>query len=174
VKKPVLHALTVRFDLDQIGAALGLPPDDVQMAFRDGRGAWPFSEKWGERLFEFATHANTNMPSSDGAHVFERLGNLEVSVKALTRAGVKFQQSKDVGFGRTSTKDGLVAALEAVDRVIVVDITGFPDVTFYPIDSGRLISAVHNGVLTTSGWSPARLRDWVAQIYDLTMQKVVL
>lgn len=166
--KPKLVVSIVVFDVDAIAAALKLQPEQVTAAFRDGRGAWPFSELWGERLFEFVKHSNTNEPSSDGAVALEQLRNVNVSVKSLSKAGVKFQQSKFVGFGRKTTKENLVASVEACDRVVVVDITEFPRTRFIPLDGTRLVSAVHQGKLTANGWSKAQVIKWLTETYEVS------
>jgi hypothetical protein len=166
--KPTLIISTIEFDADLIANGLKLSVEQVTEAFRDGRGAWPYSEVWGEKLFEFVKHSNSNQPSSDGAVALEQLRNVNVSVKALTPAGVKFQQSKFVGFRRSGSKDDLLASVEACDRVIVVDVTDFPVVRFIPIDGTRLVSAVHTGQLGTNGWRPARLRSWLNETYEVS------
>ena len=166
MKQPKLVISRVRFDTGQIAAALHVSPDEVLEAFRDGRGAWPFSEMWGKTLYEFIKHSNSNKPLSDGLVALEQLRDFKISVKALTRNGVKFQQSKDVGFGRTSTKDGLLISLEACDRVIVVDVTEFPVVAFLPLDTTRLVSAVHKGVLGVTGFTKERLYRWLDDTYE--------
>jgi hypothetical protein len=136
--------------------------------FRDGRGAWPFSEMWAARLFDFIKHSNSNNPVSDGAVALDALRDVRISVKALTRGGVKFQQSRDVGIGRTSTRDRLIAAIEACDRVLVVDVVEFPVVGFVPVDATRLVGAVHRGDLTTGGWSRPRLHGWLGATYRIS------
>lgn len=166
MKRPRLQIIRVHFDTDVLSDALHISKDEVISSFRDGRGAWPFSELWGQRLFEFAKHTNSNEPLSDGLLALERLGDLKVSIKALTKAGVKFQQSKFVGYGRTTTKNDLIASLEACDRVIVVDVTAFPEVDFIPLDTQRLISAAHRGNLTKTGWSRTKFYSWVEITYD--------
>jgi hypothetical protein len=166
--KPQLVVSVVEFDAAAIAAALKLDEHQVVAALRDGRGAWPFSELWGERLFEFVKHSNTNQPSSDGAVALEQLRNVNVSVKALTKAGIKFQQSKYVGYGRKTTTDDLIASVEACDRVIVVDIAEFPKVRFIPIDGTRLVSAAHKGKLTANGWSKAQLTNWLDSTYEVS------
>ena len=165
--KPRLQVVSVKFALDELSIALRLPENIVQSALRDGRGAWPFTEAWGERVFEYATHANTNEAFSDGLVSLKRLGNMNVSVKALTGGRLKFQQSKFVGSGRSGDKSDLTASLEACDRVVVVDIRAFPLVEFYPLDVPRLLSAAHNGVLNTNGWWGAQFEDWVGRTYDV-------
>ena len=166
--RPSLVVSIVHFDVDAIANALKLDPPQIESAMRDGRGAWPFSEFWGEKLFEFVKHSNSNEPSSDGAVALEQLRNVNVSVKALSKNGVKFQQSKFVGFGRTTTKENLIASVESCDRVIVVDITDFPVVRFIPLDGTRLVSAVYQGKLTTNGWSKAQLVRWLDETYEVS------
>lgn len=171
--KPKLVISSIVFDVDAIAAGLKLVPDQVVTALRDGRGAWPFSEFWGERLYEFVKHSNTNEPSSDGAVALDQLRNVNVSVKALSKAGVKFQQSKFVGSGRRTTKADLIASVESCDRVVVVDITEFPVVRFIPIDGTRLVSAVHTDELGIAGWKRSKLSKWLDATYDVSEVKLV-
>ncbi|MEL6784729.1 MAG: hypothetical protein AAFO61_09910 [Pseudomonadota bacterium] len=167
-----MRVLRVQFNTDEIAKVLWLDPNQVEEAFRDGRGAWPFSEMWGERLFEFIKHRNSNQPSSDGAVSMLALGDFSISIKALSKNGVKFQQSKYVGVGRQSTRASLIESLEQCERVIVVDITQFPQIDFWPLDGGRLISAAHSGALKTSGWSPTRFYKWAKATYDVRYERL--
>jgi hypothetical protein len=166
--RPKLIVSKINFDISAIAAALKITSEQVISAFRDGRGAWPFSELWGAHLYEFIKHANTNQPFSDGAVALGQLRDVNVSVKALTNRGIKFQQSKYVGFGRSTDQAGLIASIEACDRIVVVDITEFPSVSFVPIDSTRLIGAAHTGQLTVRGWRKPGLYRWVEQTYAVT------
>lgn len=164
---PKLVVSKIEFDAAEIAGAMRISRDQAIAALRDGRGAWPFSEMWGERLFEFIKHSNTNNPFSDGAVALEQLRDVTVSVKALTRGGIKFQQSKYVGSGRGTNKTGLIASLEACDRIVVVDIRDFPIVSFIPIDATRLLSAAHTNILTVNGWSATSLYNWLRATYDV-------
>lgn len=172
--KPSLVISRMEFDLPAIATALKITEEEAVVALQDGRGAWPFSEIWGGRLYEFIKHSNSNMPLSDGAVALGQLRDAAVSVKALTRGGVKFQQSKYVGFGRGTDKSGLIASIEASDRVVIVDITEFPVVRFLPVDSTRLVSAAHTGRLTVNGWSKQRLYEWLDEVYDLSEVSLAL
>tara|TARA_B100002003_G_scaffold249527_2_gene286089 strand:- start:2101 stop:2625 length:525 start_codon:yes stop_codon:yes gene_type:complete len=165
---PKLVISRLNFDASEIAAALKVTVEDAISAFQDGRGAWPFSEIWGERLYEFIKHSNTNNPLSDGAIALEQLRNVEVSVKALTKGTLKFQQSKFVGYGRATDQQGLISSIEACDRIIVVDITEFPLVRFVPIDATRLVSAAHKGRLTTSGWRKVAFYAWLHETYEVS------
>jgi len=168
MKKPKLVISSLTFDVALIADALHIGATEVVEAFGDGRGAWPFSEFWGRKLYDFIKHTNSNTPFSDGAFALGQLGNAAISVKALTGKGVKFQQSKYVGVGRTSTKETLISSLEACDRVVVVDVTGFPVVRFIPIESTRLVSAAHTGRLKTGGWTRKSLMVWLEETYEIS------
>jgi len=168
MQRPTLVISIIQFDAEEIAKALRISPKEAVEALRDGRGAWPFSELWGARLYEFIKHSNTNKPVSDGAVALEQLRDVKISIKALTRGGIKFQQSKFVGFGRSTDRDGLVGSLEGCDRVVVVDITGFPTVRFLPLDTTRLVSAVYKDRLTTNGWSRDVLYRWLGETYDVS------
>jgi hypothetical protein len=172
--KPSLVISRIVFDLTAIADALKITEEDATSALRDGRGAWPFSEIWGERLYEFIKHNNSNAPFSDGAVALGQLRDASISVKALTRGGVKFQQSKYVGYGRGTDKSGLIDSIEASDRVVVVDITDFPIVRFAPVDSTRLVSAAHTNRLTVSGWSKRQFYQWLVEVYDLSEVSLAL
>jgi hypothetical protein len=166
VAKLIISKIT--FDIAALSAALKISDDDVVAAFRDGRGAWPFTEIWGAKLYEFIKHANTNQAFSDGAVALKQLRDVKISVKALTGGKLKFQQSKYVGFGRKTDKDGLIKSIEECDRIVVVDLTEFPLVRFLPIDSARLVGAAHKDELTTNGWSHKQLHTWVKKTYELS------
>ena len=106
---------------------------------------------------------------SDGAIALAQLRDVTISIKALTRSGIKFQQSKDVGSGRGTDQAGLIASLEACERVVIVDITEFPEVSFLPVDGTRLVSAAHKGDLTTKGWKKARVYAWIEATYAMSV-----
>jgi hypothetical protein len=165
--RPKLIISCIKFKAEKIAAALRIDTQQAIAAFQDGRGAWPFSEYWGAKLYEFIKHSNTNKPFSDGAVALEQLRDVSISVKSLSKRGIKFQQSKYVGFGRGTDKEGLIASLEACDRVIVVDIRDFPTVRFVPIDATRLLSAAHKGDLTLSGWRPRYFYEWLGKTYEV-------
>lgn len=167
---PTLVVSMLEFDAERIASSLLIEPAQVVEAFRDGRGAWPFSEFWAAQWFAFSKHANSNNPVSDGAVAHVALRDVRISVKALTRRGVKFQQSRDVGSGRASTRDRLIAAIEGCDRVLVVDIVEFPTVSFVPVDATRLVGAVHRGDLKVRGWTRAQFYAWVMATYSVSRQ----
>ncbi len=57
---PKLVISRIDFDATKIADALKITPDEAVTELQDGRGEWPFSEIWGEHLYEFIKHSNTN------------------------------------------------------------------------------------------------------------------
>jgi hypothetical protein len=87
------------------------------------------------------------------------MGPFEISVRSLTRRGIKFQKSANIGSGRKATQDDVDDAVASVERVVVVDIRDFPNLTFIPLDSKWLMRQAHKGVLTVRGLRPAQFYD---------------
>ena len=140
--------------VDQISQALKVTPDDVARKFQDGRITSWFAEIWGERLFSYKAHTNTNYPGSDASIDIGALGSFEISVRSLTKSGTKFQKSANIGSGRTATQQDVIEAIASVERVVVVDIRNFPSLTFIPLDSKWLLQHAFNRVITPSGLKP--------------------
>ena len=122
--------------------------------FQDGRITSWFAEIWGERLFSYKAHTNTNYPGSDASIDIGALGSFEISVRSLTKSGTKFQKSANIGSGRTATQQDVIEAIASVERVVVVDIRNFPSLTFIPLDSKWLLQHAFNRVITPSGLKP--------------------
>jgi hypothetical protein len=145
--------------VDQISQALKITPADVISKFQDGRVTSWFAEIWGERLFKYTKHPNTNYPGSDASIDLGAMGPFEISVRSLTGAGIRFQKSANIGSGRRATQDDVDNAVASVERVVVVDIRDFPKLTFIPLDSKWLMRQAHKGVLTARGLRPGQFYD---------------
>lgn len=137
--------------VDDISRALKITPPDVINKFRDGRVTSWFAEIWGERLFSYKTHANSNYPGSDASIDLGAIGPFEISVRCLTKAGIKFQKSANIGSSRSASQNDVYDAVSGVERVVVVDIRQFPELTFLPLDSKWLLRRAHEGTLTATG-----------------------
>jgi hypothetical protein len=145
--------------VDQISQAPKIAPTEVVAKFRDGRVTSWFAEIWGERLFKYNKHPNTNYPGSDASIDLGTMGPFEISVRSLTGAGIKFQKSANIGSGRRADQKDVDDAVAGVERVVVVDIRDFPNLTFICLDSKWLLRQAHKGVLTPRGLRPSRLYD---------------
>jgi hypothetical protein len=153
--------------VDQISQALKITPADALAKFQDGRVTSWFAEIWGERLFKYTKHLNTNYPGSDASIDLGAMGPFEISVRSLTTAGIRFQKSANIGSGRKASQDDVDDAVASVERVVVVDIRDFPNLTFIPLDSKWLLQQAHRGVLTARGLRPG-------QFYDLLKSEFAL
>jgi len=60
---PKLVISRVDFDATKIADALKTTPDEAVTALQDGRGAWPFSEIWGEHGLTPAEFADQLKPA---------------------------------------------------------------------------------------------------------------
>jgi hypothetical protein len=168
VSKRRLTCWKATLSVDEISKALKIAPQDVIRKFRDGRITSWFAEIWGERLFSYKKHASTNFPGSDASIDLGAIGPFEISVRSLTDAGIKFQKSANIGSGRRATKDDVYDAIEGVERVVVVDIRSFPDVTFIPLNSKWLLRQARDGKLSASGLKPVRFYDLLRQDFEIS------
>ena len=149
----------VVFDSAAIAAALHVPRAMAEAKFRDGRVAGQWGELWAASLFDFVVHGHANVPATDGAVQASALGDLGVSVKSLTRKGVKFQQSKYQGVGRRCSQADLIDSIGRSDRHLVVDIRSFPTVDFLVLPAAWLLGKAYAERLKPAGWRADQLYD---------------
>lgn len=107
------------FPIKGIAKLLGMSVDKVKKRFIDGRVASPWAEEKAEEMIPcFQCHEDFNVPGSDGT----LLANI-VAVRCLTKStGVKFQDSKYIGFRRPCSQENLLDSIRGVDNFIVVDV----------------------------------------------------
>lgn len=166
--RPALAVAKTRLVVSDISAALHISEEDVIDKFSDARVTSWFAEIWGEQIFGYRKHSNANHPGSDGAISFGDLANLNIAVRCFRKNTLKFQKSKNIGSGRSATREDLIDALQSIDRYVVVDLRSIPDLAFYPLDTKQLLLMVQNGLLTTTGISPARFDTWILTTFEVT------
>lgn len=167
--------------MDELRTALKITQQDALAKFQDPRITSWFAEIWGERLFSYRKHVNPNHAGSDAKIDLGAIGRFDISVRCFNKGTIKFQKSKHIGSGRSATMEDLILAIEDVERVVIVDLRQFPKLRFFPIDSKSLLRLIRHGKLTTSGISPARFDNWIAESFeaktveiDLTPETVAL
>jgi len=165
--KRLLTCWKAVLSVDDLSNALKITPEEVVAKFRDGRITSWFAEIWGAKLFGYQKHLSSNHPGSDASIDIGLIGPYEISVRTVTNSGIKFQKSKDIGSSRGATQTDVYNAISDVERVVVVDIRKFPEVTFIPLDSKWLLRHAHNGTLTANGLSAARLYGLLGSEFDL-------
>lgn len=172
--KASLTIVETELSLDDIGKALRLLPEQVVKKFSDPRITSWFAEIWGERLFKYQAHVNSNHPGSDAKINLGNIGRFEISVRCFNKNTIKFQKSKFIGSGRRASLDDLYQSIEDVERVVVVDLRRFPLLRFIPLDSKPLLKLVRLGKLTTTGISPSRFDAWLAESFDIQVAQMDL
>jgi hypothetical protein len=60
-----------------------------------------FAEIWGERLFRYTKHPNSNYPGSDASIDLGAMGPFEISVRSLTNAGISGCRGGYQGLSKT-------------------------------------------------------------------------
>jgi hypothetical protein len=172
--KEKLTVLRTELSTKAISEALKITPEQVVEKFQDARVTSWFAEIWGERLFNYTKHVSANHPGSDAAIALGAIGRFDIGVRCFFKNTLKFQKSKYIGSGRSATMDDLITSVEDVERYVIVDLRGFPVLSFYPLDSKSLLRLIRQGKLTTSGISPTRFDAWVAESFDVTVQDIDL
>jgi len=143
-------------DTKRISDSIYISEENARKGFSDGRVVSRFAEEWSGILYGITLSNNTNKPGSDGdiqtGNIL--LGNVPVGVRSLSEnGGIKFQQSKYIGSGRTCTIENLIDSINTIDYEIVVDIADSPRIKFIPIDRTVLLKMISDGVLTPSGFT---------------------
>jgi hypothetical protein len=143
-----LEVVRSKMPLEEIARALRISTEDAIEKFKDPRVASWFAEIWGETLFGFRRHPSSNNPGSDAKLVLGAIGRFEISVRCFNKGNIKFQKSKFIGSGRSATPNDLLESVEAVERIVLVDLRQFPILNFYPIDSKDILRLIRN----SHGW----------------------
>lgn len=144
---------SIKIDTAALAKALQMPEAQVIECFRDGRVSASFAECWVEKVFRLLLHPNKNHKSSDGFLRLPDWSRIEVSIRTLTKGGIKFQRSKFMGCGRGCTMQDLKDSIRSTDLWIVVNVKTFPRVWFYPLKCAVLERWMDDGVLKVSGLS---------------------
>ena len=166
--------LQAELSLNEIATALRITEHDAASKFRDPRITSWFAEIWGEKLFGYTKHASSNHPGSDAAIQMGAMGRFEISVRCFHTGNIKFQKSKFIGSGRSATAEDLIASIESVERVVVVDLRHFPLLRFVPLDSKPLLRLIREGRLSTAGLTPRRFDSWLDETFAVSVTQITL
>jgi hypothetical protein len=157
------------FDPQIIADALWINYDQAEKEFKDGRVVSRFSEYWTEKLYGFKKSSNTNTAMYDGYITNPLLGKLYISVRSLTKSGIRFQQSKFIGSGRHCNRDDLINSISNIDFEIVVDIVDFPCVMLSVVSAGNLLEKIKSGRITPSGLNRIK---YYKELFNTTFNKM--
>jgi len=163
--KPSLKVYEFQADAPAIAKALYIEEPEVVSAFRDGRVVSRFGEYWASKVYAYQRERSSNAPFSDG--FLEGALGFKISVKSLSAAGVKFQQSRDQGTQRSGTALSLRNAIRRSDRHLVVDCSEFPRLRMVAVPSNFLLQRANDDALTLSGWKPTRFYRELEEAFDV-------
>lgn len=123
----------MQWDEHELAAAFKVSTDDIREYLTDGRRVSFIIErrlKWENPGWELAPSEGA------GYDLLDPDGN-RWEVRSITRQGVYFNPSNQVGSGRVFNEDGFIAKLEGIKGFILSDIVGFPvvDVFVVPVEN---------------------------------------
>jgi hypothetical protein len=133
----------IKWDTAKLADAFQVTAKDVREYFTDGRRVSFIIErrlKWDHPGWELAPSegAGYDLKDSEGG-LWE--------VRSLTKGGVYFTPSSQVGSGRKFNEDGFQAKLGGVKGFILSDIEMFPDMDVYVVPVGNIIRWHKAGLL---------------------------
>ena len=119
----------LRWDAEQLARAFRITVDDVQEYLTDGRRVSFIIER---RLRN--ENPGWKLAPSEGAgyDLLDPDGGMW-EVRSITRGGVYFNPSNQVGSGRRFNEEGFQAKMEGLKGFILSDITTFPNVDVFVI-----------------------------------------
>lgn len=133
----------IEWNSEEIARALRVKVQDVQEYFTDGRRVSFLIER---RLMW--SHPGWTLAPSEGAgyDLIDPHGR-EWEVRSITRGGVYFNPSGQVGSGRKFGEAGFLAKLDGVAGFILSDITTFPRVEVVVVPVSNVRRWYHAGML---------------------------
>ena len=131
------------WDENELARAFKITPEDVREYLTDGRRVSFIIER---RLRN--EHEGWTLAPSEGAgyDLLDPEGGMW-EVRSISRGGVYFNPSNQVGSGRSFNEEGFQAKLAALKGFILSDITGFPHVEVFVIPINRVLRWHRNGRL---------------------------
>jgi len=123
------------WDVSKLSDAMHLDEEDVIKYFKDGRRMSFILER---RICKEVLGGK--LPESEGASfdLFDADGE-KWEVRSVTAGGTYFCPSSMVGAGRNFDEEGFLKKLEGVKGYILADITKFPEVEYWSVNSYEVI-----------------------------------
>mgnify|MGYP001185140977 FL=1 len=134
------------FDMKAVADALEISVDDVQTYFTDGRRVSFLIER---RAVEAMPGSELAPSEGAGFDLIDSEGGYW-EVRSLTRGGIYFCPSYMVGAGRSFEEGGFLDKLENIDGYFVTDVTQFPEMPYWIIESNIVENWWNEGVLGSS------------------------
>lgn len=137
---------TLEWNLDELERAMKLNRDDVRAYFTDGRRVSFILER---RLMREVLGGHLAGSEGDDHDLVDREGR-RWEVRSVSARGMYFCPSYMVGSGRRFDCPGFLRKLDAIHGYVISDITGFPSVPYWFVESNRVQQWWDNGSLRTT------------------------
>lgn len=115
------------WSIAELSKALKISQSDVKSYFKDGRRISFILER---RLALEVVHGKLAASEGAGFDLTDANGK-KWEVRSISKGGVYFRPSSQVGSGRAFEETGFLAKLDSIDGYILCDIEDFPDVPFW-------------------------------------------
>lgn len=139
-----------------------ISPEQARVDARNGRQMAAFAEEMAAALYGF-DRGDNNEADVDGSGATGT-----ISVKCVTKTGMKLQASRNVGKGRTCTQEDLNRAIRANPWHVLMDITQAPEtIKMAAVPGAWLERFAEKGELKPSGWKAPRLWSLLAEDFEL-------
>ena len=138
------RGMTLAWSIPDIAKALKIEEKDVKEYFTDGRRVSFLLERRIAKRLDWA------LAESEGAgyDLVDQNGRLW-EVRSITRGGVYFSPSKDVGSGRSYTEKGFQDKIKSLAGYVLCDIESFPRIPFWIIPATQVVEWKKAGLLGT-------------------------
>ena len=156
MRNDVIIIKEIKVDSKLIAQGWGVSEEKVIATHRDARSSSRYVENIFRELFNFNPLPENTCQKDSDASVFCGSDILNVSIKCLTRRGVKLQPSRYQGCCRKCEKKDLRNSLSDNEWFGICDIRKWPIMMFIKFDSKLAIEWFDNGNLTTSGLHPKK------------------
>jgi hypothetical protein len=135
----------IKWNLAKLSSAMQISSNDVKAYFTDGRRASFMMERHMAKLYEGA------LAEGEG-HSYDFKDGLgrKWEVRSITRKGVYFNPSVQVGAGRAFEEVAFRKKVNEIHGFILCDITSFPEVSIYEINSTIVVDWFETGQLGKS------------------------
>lgn len=133
--------------LADIATAFMVPFERLLAVLSNGRAFSPWGEEICQVIGQAVLHAHRDIKGSDG---ISQNGDL-ISIKSLTKQGVKIQMSVFTGAGRSCSMDQLRLSARHAQFHLIVDITDLSCLRVSALPQDLLLAWIDAGLLTPSG-----------------------
>lgn len=134
------------WDENELAAAFKVTTDDIREYLTDGRRASFIVE----RRLMWENPGWTLAPSEGAGYDLQDPNGGMWEVRSITRQGVYFNPSNQVGKGRAFNEDGFRAKLDGLKGFILSDIVGFPIVEVFVVPVANILRWHRQGALGTN------------------------